>query len=114
MKEGLLPLLSEAKTLDGHRFWIEFWNELKLEVNVENCVSFSKSHHSFHLELWSNRGVCSKFDFEIGVADLEFGVWSCSLEFGVVVWSLESREKFWSLERSFGVCREVLEFAKKF
>ena len=60
VKEGLLPLLLEAKTLDGHRFWIEFWNELKLEENVENCVSFSKSYHSFHLELWNNRGVCSK------------------------------------------------------
>ena len=103
VKEGLLPLLLEAKTLDGHRFWIEFWNELKLEVNVENCVSFSKSYHSFHLELWNNCGVCSKFDFEIGVAGLEFGVWSCGLEFGV-----------WSLERSCRVWREVLEFGKKF
>ena len=89
VKEGLLPLLLEAKTLDGHRFWIEFWNELKLKVNVENCISFSKNYHLFYLELWSNRGVCSKFDFEIGVVGLEFGVWSCGLELRFGVWSLE-------------------------
>ncbi len=51
VKEGLLPLLLEAETLNGHRFWTEVWNELKLRGGVENCVIFPKSYHSFHLEL---------------------------------------------------------------
>jgi hypothetical protein len=92
VKEGLLPLLLEAKTLNGHRYWTECLNDLKLGGSVENFISFPKSYHSFHLKLWSSSGVCPKFDFEIGVADLEI------------------REKFWSLERSFGV---FLEFQMK-
>ena len=51
VKEGLLPLLLEAETLNGYRFWTEFWNKLKLRGSVENCISFLESYHSFHLEL---------------------------------------------------------------
>jgi hypothetical protein len=51
VKEGLLPLLLEAETLNGHKYWIDCGKKLKLEESKENCLSFSKSYHSFHLDL---------------------------------------------------------------
>jgi len=61
VKEGLLPSLLKGETAEGHRSYIKSYNDFSFEERVENCVSFSMSYYSSHLELSSVGGIKLKF-----------------------------------------------------